>query len=68
MGGVPPSGTVTLLFADIEGSTRLWEAHPEAMRDASCSDCGSRGPGFEARQPDHKDQIRLDSGRAHGQP
>ena len=29
-----PSGTVTFLFTDIEGSTRLWEAHPEAMRDA----------------------------------
>jgi predicted ATPase/class 3 adenylate cyclase len=26
-----PSGTVTLLFTDIEGSTRLWENHPEAM-------------------------------------
>ena len=29
-----PSGTVTFLFTDIEGSTRLWEAHSEAMRDA----------------------------------
>ena len=27
-----PSGTVTLLFTDIEGSTRLWEDHPDAMR------------------------------------
>uniref|UniRef100_UPI00286C3B4E adenylate/guanylate cyclase domain-containing protein n=1 Tax=Armatimonas sp. TaxID=1872638 RepID=UPI00286C3B4E len=27
-----PEGTVTLLFTDIEGSTKLWEAHPEAMR------------------------------------
>ena len=26
-----PTGTVTLLFTDIEGSTRLWEAEPEAM-------------------------------------
>jgi hypothetical protein len=24
-------GTVTFLFTDIEGSTRLWEQHPEAM-------------------------------------
>lgn len=30
----PPSGTVTLLFTDIEGSTRLWEAEPEAMTTA----------------------------------
>jgi TolB-like protein/class 3 adenylate cyclase/Flp pilus assembly protein TadD len=29
-----PTGTVTLLFTDIEGSTRLWEAHAEAMRTA----------------------------------
>jgi predicted ATPase/class 3 adenylate cyclase len=29
-----PSGTVTFLFTDIEGSTRLWESHPEAMRVA----------------------------------
>jgi len=31
---VPPSGTVTFLFTDIEGSTRRWEADPEAMRTA----------------------------------
>ena len=29
-----PSGTVTFLFTDLEGSTRLWEEHPEAMREA----------------------------------
>ena len=29
-----PSGTVTLLFTDVEGSTRLWEAEPEAMARA----------------------------------
>jgi predicted ATPase/class 3 adenylate cyclase len=28
------SGTVTFLFTDIEGSTKLWERHPEAMRSA----------------------------------
>ena len=30
----PPTGTVTFLFTDIEGSTRLWEAQPETMRAA----------------------------------
>jgi class 3 adenylate cyclase len=29
-----PTGTVTFLFTDIEGSTRRWEQHPEAMRAA----------------------------------
>ena len=31
---VVPSGVVTFLFTDIEGSTRRWEADPEAMRAA----------------------------------
>ena len=29
-----PTGTVTFLFSDIEGSTRLWEEHPEGMQPA----------------------------------
>jgi class 3 adenylate cyclase len=29
-----PAGTVTFLFTDIEGSTRLWEQRPEAMGQA----------------------------------
>ncbi len=29
-----PTGPVTFLLTDIEGSTRLWEEHPEAMRES----------------------------------
>ncbi len=31
---VPTSGPITFLFTDLEGSTRLWEQHPEAMKVA----------------------------------
>lgn len=31
---MPPTGTVTLLFTDIEGSTRRWEQQPQAMQGA----------------------------------
>jgi hypothetical protein len=27
-----PTGTVTLLLADVEGSTRLWEWYPRGLR------------------------------------
>ena len=30
-----PSGTVTFVLADVEGSVRLWEASPDAMAEAS---------------------------------
>ena len=30
----PPTGIVTFLFTDIEGSARLWEQRPDAMRSA----------------------------------
>src|SRR5262245_54911652 len=30
----PPTGTVTFLFTDIEGSTKQWDKYPEAMKAA----------------------------------
>jgi predicted ATPase/class 3 adenylate cyclase len=30
----PPTGTVTFLFTDVEGSTKMWESHPEAISEA----------------------------------
>ncbi len=30
----PPTGTVTFLFTDVEGSTVLWDRHPDAMSAA----------------------------------
>jgi LuxR family maltose regulon positive regulatory protein len=33
-GAALPEGTLTFLFTDIEGSTRLWQQHPQAMPQA----------------------------------
>jgi hypothetical protein len=32
--GLLPTGTVTLVLADVEGSTRLWQTQPEEMTAA----------------------------------
>ncbi len=37
VGELLPTGTVTLLLADVEGSTRLWETRPEEMTAALAS-------------------------------
>ena len=31
---IPPTGTVTFLFADMEGSTCLWQEYPEQMKSS----------------------------------
>jgi class 3 adenylate cyclase len=33
--GAVPSGTVTFLFTDLEGSTRLWQEDEVSMREAA---------------------------------
>jgi predicted ATPase/class 3 adenylate cyclase len=44
-----PSGTVTFLFTDIEGSTKLWEQHPEAMGRALAQHDRVLGEAIESR-------------------
>src|SRR6266496_5076757 len=44
-----PSGTVTFLLTDVEGSTALWEQAPEAMRTA----LARHDALFEAAVTDH---------------
>jgi class 3 adenylate cyclase len=44
-----PSGVVTFLMTDIEGSTRLWQEAPDAMRTALTS---GRRPGDRPGGPD----------------
>ena len=46
-----PSGTLTFLFTDLEGSTRLWEEHPDAMQGAGATtrSCATRSCGTAAR-------------------
>jgi class 3 adenylate cyclase len=48
MAGVP-TGTITFLFTDIEGSTRLWQDHPDAMRAALARHDGLLRAAIEAR-------------------
>jgi predicted ATPase/class 3 adenylate cyclase len=70
---VGPSGTVTFLFTDIEGSTRLWERAPVAMQSAleahdrmvkeAVESCGgyvfaTGGDGFAAAFPRAGDALR----------
>ena len=67
-----PSGTVTFLFTDIEGSTALWERDRAAMRAAVDAAAGhpaephrrpSRGP-LQDRRRWHPSRLCLRRGRA----
>ena len=45
---VAPSGTLTFLFTDIEGSTRRWETDPKAMQSALAAHDGVLRSAIEA--------------------
>ena len=52
-----PTGTVTFLFTDIEGSTRLWQRQPEGMKTALAA-LPESGPSA-ARAPRMQDVDRI---------
>ena len=56
-----PSGTVTFLFTDIAGSTRLWEEHPDAMQPALAQHDEVVGAAIDgarrARREDHRRRL-----------
>ena len=57
MAGQLPSGTVTFLLTDLEGSTRLWEQGPDAMKTAMVRhdeilEKTDRGPSRSRVRPD----------------
>ncbi len=58
-----PTGTITFLFTDVEGSTRLWEQHPQAMRavmvrhDALLTDVFERHDGVVVRPRGEGDSL-----------
>ncbi len=58
-----PTGTLTFLFTDVEGSTRLWERHPQAMRrimarhDALLTQCFEQHKGVVVRPRGEGDSL-----------
>ena len=61
--GGPPSGVVTFLFTDIEGSTRRWEADANALRPALLAHDEVLRAAIDAHCPRRR---RLRIARAHG--
>jgi len=45
-----PSGTVTFLFTDIQGSTQIWDSFPDEMRHALATHDGIIGEAVEAAE------------------
>jgi class 3 adenylate cyclase len=65
-----PSGTVTFLMTDVEGSTKLWEKHPEQMRsvmtrhDAIASEAIARHEGTLIKSRGEGDSLFCVFGKA----
>jgi predicted ATPase/class 3 adenylate cyclase/DNA-binding CsgD family transcriptional regulator len=65
-----PTGTVTLLLADVEGSTRLWETQPEEMTaavarlDQAVSDAVAAHDGVRPIEQGEGDSFVIAFGRA----
>lgn len=55
--GEIPSGTVTFLLTDIEGSTRLWEERPDERRAALAEPDAVLRAAIESHWGSHLDAI-----------
>jgi len=55
---IAPSGTVTFLFTDIEGSTRRWQADETAMRAALSRQDELLTPRKQSPEPKQRDTRR----------
>ena len=58
MTAAAPSGVVTFLFTDVEGSTRRWEADADGMRAALARALLARAHGDETAYRDYRDRYR----------
>src|ERR1700676_5732601 len=67
-----PTGTVTLLLADVEGSTRLWETQPDEMTaavaqlDRTVSDVGAAHHGVRPVEQGEGDSFVVAFARDSG--
>src|SRR6478736_9371118 len=65
-----PTGTVTLLLADVEGSTRLWQTQPDemtaavALLDRAVSDAVGTHDGVRPVEQGEGDSFVIAFGRA----
>jgi hypothetical protein len=63
-----PTGTVTFLFTDLEGSTRLLQAHPAAYRHAVRRHHALLRGAIKARMRLHKGEVEVQGARYFGAP